>query len=113
MSDVFPIQRDKRRQIGVRQVLLHAFITALAVAIAFSLPMIMDCKADPITAVVSSVHAVLCNKGAMLVWAGLIGLAVLIGFATAFLGLAVLLPLLGHATWHAYREVVGPADHRS
>lgn len=42
MSDVFPIQRDKRRQIGVRQVLLHAFITALAVAIAFSLPMIAE-----------------------------------------------------------------------
>ena len=46
----------------------------------------------------------------MLWWAALIVGLVLIGFATAFLGLAIVLPLIGHATWHAYRETV-QAEH--
>ena len=58
------------------------------------------------TAVATSVNAVLQNKPAMLVWIGLILAAVIIGFATAFIGLAVTMPLIGHATWHAYRETI-------
>lgn len=73
---------------------------------AFSLPMICDREADAVTAIVTSVNAVLRNKRAMFVWVltivGLTG----IGFATAMIGLAVTIPLLGHATWHAYRETV-------
>jgi uncharacterized membrane protein len=79
--------------------------TAFA-ASAFSLPMLMDRKADTVTAVVTSVNATLRNKPAMAVWLMLIVLLTGIGFATAFVGLAVLFPLLGHATWHAYRDVV-------
>jgi len=75
-------------------------------ASAFSLPMLVDRRADAITAVVTSVNAVLRNKRAMLVWAALIVLSVAIGFATALLGLAVTMPLIGHATWHAYRETI-------
>lgn len=75
-------------------------------ASAFSLPMLMDRKADTVTAVVTSVNAALRNKPAMAVWLALIVLLTGIGFATAFVGLAVLFPLLGHATWHAYRDVV-------
>lgn len=75
-------------------------------ASAFSLPMIMDRKADAVTAVVTSVHAVLRNKLPLFFWAWLIAVAVLIGFATACIGFAVLLPLIGHATWHAYRETI-------
>lgn len=73
---------------------------------AFSLPMIMDRKVDSVTAAVSSVNAVLCDKKPMLLWAGLIGLSVVIGFATALVGFAVLLPLIGHATWHAYLDTI-------
>lgn len=75
-------------------------------ASAFSLPMLMDRKADTITAVITSVNATLRNKPAMAVWLCLIVLLTGIGFATAFVGLVVLFPLLGHATWHAYRDVV-------
>lgn len=82
------------------------FAAVVFAASAFSLPMIMDRKADSITAVVSSMNAVLQNKGAMLVWGGLIGLVVLSGFATGFLSFIVLLPVIGHATWHAYRETI-------
>ena len=82
------------------------FSALIFCASAFSLPMIMDRKADMITAMVTSVNAVLLNKRVMLVWAGLILLCLLIGFATAFIGLLVLLPLIGHATWHAYQETI-------
>ena len=75
-------------------------------ASAFSLPMLMDRQADTVTAVVTSVNATLRNKTTMLVWLALIVVLTGIGFATAFVGLVVLFPLLGHATWHAYRDVV-------
>ena len=75
-------------------------------ASAFSLPMLVDRRTDAITAVVTSVNAVLRNKRAMLVWALLIVASVAIGFATALLGLAITMPMIGHATWHAYRETI-------
>jgi uncharacterized membrane protein len=73
---------------------------------AFSLPMIDDRDTDTVTALVTSVNAVLRNKRAMVVWAAIIGLAVLAGFATAFVGFVVLIPLLGYSTWHAYEETI-------
>jgi uncharacterized membrane protein len=77
---------------------------------AFSLPMICDRDADAITAVVTSVNAVLRNKPAMAVWIVLIVALTAIGFATALLGLVVTIPLLGYATWHGYRDTVDASD---
>jgi uncharacterized membrane protein len=68
--------------------------------------MIMDRKADAITAVITSVNAVLRNKKPMLLWASVIVLTVVLGFATALLGFLILLPIIGHATWHAYKETI-------
>jgi uncharacterized membrane protein len=85
------------------------FAAIVFAASAFSLPMILDRKVDAISASVTSINAVLRNKKPMLLWAGLIGLSVLIGFATACIGFAVLLPLIGHATWHAYQETIDAA----
>ncbi len=84
-------------------------------ASAFSLPMLLDRRADGVTAVVTSINAVLRNKAAMATWIALIVAAIAIGFATAFVGLAVTMPVIGHATWHAYREAIDasawpPAD---
>lgn len=73
---------------------------------AFSLPMICDRDADAVTAIVTSVNAVLRNKRAMLVWVLLIVGLTALGFATALLGLAVVIPLLGYATWHGYLDTV-------
>lgn len=75
-------------------------------ATAFSLPMLLDRRTDGVTAVVTSVNAVLKNKGAMLVWILVIVGAVAIGFATLLFGLVLTMPLIGHATWHAYRETI-------
>lgn len=84
-----------------------AFFSAMVFAAsAFSLPMLMDRRTDTVTAVVTSVNAVLRNKGAMATWAAIIVGCVLIGIATAWLAFVVLLPLIGHATWHAYRQTI-------
>jgi uncharacterized membrane protein len=75
-------------------------------ASAFSLPMMLDRKADTVTTVLTSVNAVLRNKGPMAVWAAIIVTSLAISFATAFLGLAVLMPVIGYATWHGYRDTI-------
>lgn len=61
---------------------------------------------DVITAVISSINAVLRNKPAMLIWAFLISVLTLIGFLTAGLGLIVIIPWLAYATWHGYRDAL-------
>jgi uncharacterized membrane protein len=75
-------------------------------ASAFALPMIMHRDVDAVTAVVTSINAVLRNKAAMLVWILIIVGAVGLGFVTGFLGLIVTIPLIGHATWHGYLETI-------
>jgi uncharacterized membrane protein len=50
---------------------------------------------------------VLRNPKPMLLWAWLVALLTVCGLATFFVGLVVTFPLVGHATWHAYRETVG------
>lgn len=73
---------------------------------AFSLPMIAERDVDIVTACLSSVHAVLRNKPVVAFWALLIVLLTALGFATAFLGLVVVMPWLAYASWHAYRETL-------
>lgn len=75
-------------------------------AAAVSLPMIADRDVDMVTACVSSINAVLRNKPVMALWALLIVLLTALGFLTAFLGLAIVMPWLAYATWHAYRETL-------
>ena len=75
-------------------------------ASAFSLPMIMHRDVDSITAIVTSVNAVLRNKGAMFVWLTIIVASLLLGVATAFVGLIVIIPIIGYAAWHGYLETI-------
>ena len=75
-------------------------------ASAFSLPMIMHRDVDSVTAIVTSVNAVLRNKGAMIVWLALIVLLLVLGVTTAFVGLIVIIPVIGYATWHGYEETI-------
>lgn len=114
-SDAFPGWRDLIPYFGIGSLVGALFSAIVFAATAFSLPMLLERRADAITAVVTSVNATLRNKPAMLVWGCLIALAVAVGFFTAFIGFIVLLPLLGHATWHAYRATIDatawPATH--
>lgn len=76
----------------------------------FSLPMLANREVDVITAVVSSINAVLRNKPAMLVWALLISTLTFIGFLTAGIGLIVIIPWLAYATWHGYRATLDVSE---
>ncbi|MFG5408631.1 DUF2189 domain-containing protein [Piscinibacter sakaiensis] len=74
-----------------------------------SIPMILDRGTDAIGSGLMSLRLVLAQPGVMLLWAALLALAVFAAMLPAFLGLLVVAPVLGHASWHAYRAAVGPA----
>ena len=82
-----------------------AFIFSISVV---AVPLMLDRDTDAISAMLLSLAAVAKNPLPMLLWAGLIVVLTGIGFATAFTGLVVTVPILGHATWHAYRALVPP-----
>jgi uncharacterized membrane protein len=73
---------------------------------ALSIPMLLDRDTDLFTAISTSVRGVMANWQTMAGWAGLIVLFTAAGLATAFIGLALALPLIGYASWHAYKEIV-------
>lgn len=84
-----------------------AVLAALVFAIsAISIPMLLDRDVNVFTAVATSFTAVRENWAPMALWAGLIVAFTLFGVLPLFLGLAVTLPLVGHATWHAYKDMV-------
>lgn len=86
---------------------LAAFSFAIS---AVALPMLLDrTRMDAISAMITSFQAIRRNPCPMLVWAGIIVALTTAGFMSWYLGLVVIVPLIGHATWHAYREVVEPA----
>ena len=80
--------------------------TCIFAATVVSVPMLMSERIDAITAVVTSFQTVIKNPGAMLLWAWMVAILIGVGMATGFLGLIVTFPLIGHATWHAYRGLV-------
>jgi uncharacterized membrane protein len=71
-----------------------------------SLPLLLDKEVDFITAMLLSIHTVRENLGVMLVWAALLAVAGLLALLPMFLGLIVVLPVFGHATWHLYRRAL-------
>jgi uncharacterized membrane protein len=83
------------------------FAVAVFVVSVVAVPLIIDRHATASEAMWASIKACLHNLPAMLVWAALIVGLTALGFATLLLGMIVVAPLLGHATWHAYRDLVG------
>jgi uncharacterized membrane protein len=71
-----------------------------------SIPLMMNRRNDAVTAALVSLQVVAKNPGAMAMWAAIIAWAGAAGLLMGFLGIIVVAPLLGHATWHAYRELV-------
>ena len=71
-----------------------------------AMPLLLDRRVDVLQAVLTSWQAVLTNPVPLALWAALIMLLTIFGLATLLLGLVVILPLLGHASWHAYRDLV-------
>ena len=71
-----------------------------------SMPLLLDRRVDVLQAVLTSWQTVLTNPLPMALWAALIMGLTLLGMATALVGLIVVMPWLGHASWHAYRALV-------
>ncbi|MDD9716016.1 DUF2189 domain-containing protein [Dinoroseobacter sp. PD6] len=74
-----------------------------------SLPLLLDKEVDFVTAMITSFSAVTENLRVMLSWGVLVAVLLLVGMVPAFLGLLLVLPLLGHATWHLYQRVITAA----
>lgn len=80
-------------------------LTVFAIA-AVSVPMLLDRDTNVFVAIATSVMAVKSNPKPMLLWAFIIAFCTAVGMATLFIGLIVAMPLIGHATWHAYKDLV-------
>lgn len=80
-------------------------LTLFAVTVV-SLPMLLDREVDFVTAIITSLETVRTNPRTMLSWAFTIAGLVFVAMLPVFLGLFVVLPVLGHATWHLYRRAV-------
>lgn len=84
-----------------------AFFAGLVFGIsAFSLPMMVDRNADAVSASLTSLSAVMNNMWVAALWAFIILALTIFGFATAFLGLIVVMPVIGYATWHGYQDTI-------
>lgn len=82
--------------------LFAAFAFAIS---AFSVPMLLDEKTDVFTAMGTSISLVWNNLPVMFAWGTIVLVLTVLGLATAMVGLIIVFPLLGHATWHAYRAL--------
>jgi uncharacterized membrane protein len=82
-------------------------VLVLAISVV-SVPLLLDREVGVTTAVGASLRAVALNPGPMAVWGLVVAAGLAIGSVPMFLGLIIVMPVLGHATWHLYRRVVAP-----
>jgi uncharacterized membrane protein len=88
------------------------FLFALAVLATsvVSFPLLVDRRVGVRTAVATSLRAFAVNPGPMLAWGAIVAAALVLGALPLLAGLIVVIPVLGHATWHLYRQVVEPVQ---
>lgn len=93
--------------VGVAVGAVFAFVAASISVIA--MPMLLDRHVGPATAVATSLRVVVYNPSLMLAWFVIVAGLLALGSVPFFMGLPVVLPMLGHATWHLYQRAVEPA----
>lgn len=96
---------------GLAFVMVGSLVGAVLAAVLFSvtviaMPLVVDRDVDVVTAMITSVRAVRWNAGPMLGWAALLAGLLFVAMLPAFVGLVLVLPVLGHATWHLYRRTI-------
>jgi uncharacterized membrane protein len=84
-------------------------VLVLAISVV-SFPLLLDRDVGVAVAVLTSIRAVLANPAMMALWGLIVAALLAIGSLPLFFGLTVVLPVLGHATWHLYRKVVEPGE---
>src|SRR5690606_40890901 len=87
--------------------LFAAFAFAISV---FAVPMLLDRRVDALTAMGTSMKLVWNNLPPMIVWGAIVLVLFALCVATGLFGMIVIFPLLGHATWHAYRAMTWPEE---
>ena len=97
--------------VGVGVGFLFAVI-AMSISIV-SFPLLLDRDIGLDTAIKTSVRAVIANPGTMAAWGLIVAAGLVLGSIPLFIGLVIVLPVLGHATWHLYRKVIAPAHGAS
>jgi uncharacterized membrane protein len=105
VHDVFGTQEGIRLIIVGNAVGFVFALLSFAIS-AVSFPLLVDRDVSAPVAIVTSVRAVLANPVTMTAWAIFITLALIVGSLPFLLGLVIVLPVLGHASWHIYRKVV-------
>ena len=100
---------------GLVMLLVGTLIGAGFAAVLFSftvvgLPLLLDREVDFITAIITSIRAVMLNPVVLAVWGLVIAAILLAGMLPLFLGLFIALPVLGHASWHMYRQLMPEAE---
>src|SRR5215468_6766996 len=98
---------------GQRLIVIGNAIGFLFAVVAFALsvvsfPLLLDRNVGVVAAIITSLRAVLRNPIAMAVWGIFVAGLLVIGSLPLFLGLAVVVPVLGHSTWHLYRKLIEP-----
>ncbi|MEM8550967.1 MAG: DUF2189 domain-containing protein [Pseudomonadota bacterium] len=96
---------------GLAMVAFQILVGGLTALLTFSLtvvsmPLLLEKDADFVTAMLISMDAFKTNTGVLLAWAAFIVAALALGMAPLFLGLFLILPVLGHATWHLYKRTL-------
>jgi uncharacterized membrane protein len=96
---------------GLGLLVVGAIVGGILAALVFSIsavsvPLLMTRRLDAVSAIAVSLRAVRANWQPMALWAALIAGFMALGITTIFVGLVVMFPLVGHATWHAFRDVV-------
>ena len=92
--------------LGVGTLVGAGFALLLYMITVIALPLLLDREIDFVTAMITSFQLVLHNPVPMLTWGAFIAALTFVAMVPAFLGLLLVLPLLGHATWHLYRLLV-------
>ena len=87
---------------------VFALVTLCTTVIAF--PLLIDRDSGVTVAIITSVRAVAANPVPMAIWGLMVALGLVLGSIPLFIGLAVVMPVFGHATWHLYRKVIAPAQ---
>ncbi len=100
---------------GLGLLVVGAVVGGILATVAFaisviSVPLLLTRRADAVTAIAASLATVVLNPKPMALWAALIAGFMVLGVATLSVGLIFAFPLIGHATWHAYRELVRVPD---
>ena len=104
-SDVFSTSAGWRLIfIGVATGFVFALVVLSISVVSF--PLLLDRHVAVSTAIATSVRAMQVNPGPMLAWGFIVGASLVLGMLPVLVGLIVVLPVLGHATWHLYRKVV-------